>query len=291
MVEVATRTCAKCGKLLPIDRFSYWTDSKTGKRMCQSFCKACKYEQKKAWGKRNPHRVKTHQQKHDAKNAALNAVKRQSRIEAEAQRKEIQRQADIVRDLNLAMRHIRDRLIPEGNAMRKGKKWCRYCKKEVEHTKRGGMCFACYWKKYGKAMLARKPKHELKAMRSRAYAAMKRDPIKLLRQRVRGRIALAMKRYARGCVKTGSNLKYLGCSAPQLAVYIEGMFKRGMAWSNYGEWHLDHVIPLASFDLATEPDRIKAFHYTNLQPLWAIDNIRKSDHVTTKAHQAHLILV
>jgi hypothetical protein len=50
-----------------------------------------------------------------------------------------------------------------------------------------------------------------------------------------------------------------------------------MSWDNYGEWHIDHIIPLASAD--TEEEVLKLYHYTNLQPLWAIDNIRKGSKI------------
>ena len=48
-----------------------------------------------------------------------------------------------------------------------------------------------------------------------------------------------------------------------------------MGWHNMNEWHIDHIKPLASFDLSDEAQQKIAFHYTNQQPLWAIDNLRK----------------
>jgi hypothetical protein len=63
----------------------------------------------------------------------------------------------------------------------------------------------------------------------------------------------------------------------QLKQYIETLFKPGMTWGNHGNfgWHLDHIIPCSSFDLTDVEQQKKCFHYTNLQPLWAKDNIKK----------------
>jgi len=54
---------------------------------------------------------------------------------------------------------------------------------------------------------------------------------------------------------------------------LEHQFKEGMNWDNQGKWHIDHIIPLSSGN--TEEEIIKLCHYTNLQPLWAIDNMKK----------------
>jgi hypothetical protein len=73
-----------------------------------------------------------------------------------------------------------------------------------------------------------------------------------------------------------------GCSTQQLAKHLESQFKHGMSWDNYGVdgWHVDHIIPCASFD-HTDHKQIKhCWHWTNLRPLWAKDNISKSDTIT-----------
>jgi hypothetical protein len=85
----------------------------------------------------------------------------------------------------------------------------------------------------------------------------------------------------RGCLK----LKYkfthfnnlLGCSVEQLKQHLEQQFKPGMSWENYGYygWHIDHIRPCASFDLSKPDKQKQCFHYTNLQPLWAKDNMSK----------------
>lgn len=78
----------------------------------------------------------------------------------------------------------------------------------------------------------------------------------------------------------------LGCSLSFLKKHIEDQFVEGMSWENHGKWHLDHKRPIASFLSQGTSDELKeCFHYTNLQPLWASDNISKGkywDGVWTK---------
>lgn len=69
----------------------------------------------------------------------------------------------------------------------------------------------------------------------------------------------------------------LGCTPKFLRQYLESKFQLGMTWNNYGEWHIDHIKPLASFNLQDKEQRKLANHYTNLQPLWAADNMKKGD--------------
>lgn len=79
--------------------------------------------------------------------------------------------------------------------------------------------------------------------------------------------------------KAGSAVKSLGCSINELKVYLESKFLDGMSWDNWSRtgWHIDHIIPLSSFDL-TDIDQLKAAcHFTNLQPLWAKDNLIKGN--------------
>ena len=58
--------------------------------------------------------------------------------------------------------------------------------------------------------------------------------------------------------------------------HLESLFVPGMTWDNQGEWHIDHVIPCAAFDLTDPAQQSECFHYTNLQPLWAVDNLKKA---------------
>jgi len=85
-------------------------------------------------------------------------------------------------------------------------------------------------------------------------------------------------------VKAGSAITDMGCSIEFLMNYLESKFQPNMTWKNYGThgWTTDHIIPLASFDITDREQFLKANHYTNLQPLWAADNIRKGNKILSK---------
>lgn len=81
--------------------------------------------------------------------------------------------------------------------------------------------------------------------------------------------------------KLGNIEPIIGCSPAYLQLHLESQFQPGMTWDNHGQfgWHIDHIIPLSSFDLTDEEQLKKACHYTNLQPLWWQDNLKKRDKI------------
>lgn len=81
-----------------------------------------------------------------------------------------------------------------------------------------------------------------------------------------------------GHYKIGSAVRDLGCTIDEFKTYIENQFQHGMSWNNWARkgWHIDHIKPLASFDLTIRKQFLAATHYTNLQPLWWYDNLQKS---------------
>lgn len=100
------------------------------------------------------------------------------------------------------------------------------------------------------------------------------DPAYMTQRRLRCRIAYAVR--AGRCGKASNSTDLIGCDAHQLVAHIESLFLEGMCWSNKHLWHIDHIIPVSAFDLSTKEGQQAAFHYTNLRPLWATDNHRKS---------------
>jgi hypothetical protein len=81
--------------------------------------------------------------------------------------------------------------------------------------------------------------------------------------------------------KKNKTFEYLGCSPQELKLFLENKFLNGMSWDNYGKfgWHIDHIIPLSSAKDGEE--LIKLFHYSNLQPLWWQDNLKKGSKILT----------
>ena len=77
--------------------------------------------------------------------------------------------------------------------------------------------------------------------------------------------------------KKNKTFDIVGCSPEFLKEHLEKQFISGMTWENRNEWHIDHIIPLSS--AKTEDELYKLCHYTNLQPLWAEDNLKKSNKI------------
>lgn len=99
------------------------------------------------------------------------------------------------------------------------------------------------------------------------------DPLFKLQYVLRSRVLGAIK-YQKAH-KNSKTEELLGCTYEDLKVYLENQFAEGMSWDNHGKWHIDHIIPVANFDLTDIEQQKKCFHYTNLQPLWAQENMSK----------------
>ena len=107
---------------------------------------------------------------------------------------------------------------------------------------------------------------------------MKNHPTFKIEMNLRRRIRSAIKDgYGERAFKT---IELIGCSWLEVREHLESQFTEGMTWDNYGKWHQDHIRPCASFDLRDPIQQQECFHYTNLQPLWAFDNMSKGSKVS-----------
>lgn len=97
-------------------------------------------------------------------------------------------------------------------------------------------------------------------------------------QNVRGRVKSFLK--LKNITKQNKTFDIVGCSPELLKEHIEKKFTEGMSWELMGKYiHIDHIIPLSSAN--TEEEIYRLCHYTNLQPLWAEDNLKKSNKILT----------
>ena len=100
-----------------------------------------------------------------------------------------------------------------------------------------------------------------------------------LRNRINGALG--------GINKSASTQELLGCSVDEFVSYLESKFTDGMTWENRGRsgWHIDHIRPCATFDLTDPEQQRQCFHYTNLQPLWAKQNLSKGSKLELYSNQ------
>ena len=134
-------------------------------------------------------------------------------------------------------------------------------------------------------------KYKLK-IQMKAYYKVNKDKIKVQRKaytnnrfktdiqyKLSHNLRVRLYRALKDNQKIGSAVKDLGCTIQQLKQHLESKFQPGMSWDNHtlDGWHIDHIKPLSSFDLSDRKQLLEACHYTNLQPLWAKDNLSKSD--------------
>jgi hypothetical protein len=126
---------------------------------------------------------------------------------------------------------------------------------------------------YNKEYLSRSETKE--RVRNVRKTRMEMDPIYSLKERIRSRIKSSL--YLHGYKKNSSTEKILGCSFLEFKEYIFSKFTDGMSWENRDKWHIDHIIPISH--AKTEDEVIKLNHFSNLQPLWSVDNLQKGNSI------------
>jgi transketolase len=112
-----------------------------------------------------------------------------------------------------------------------------------------------------------------KKITSRNLGRRKSDPIHNLKHVMNSRLRIFLK--SKNISKKNRTFEVVGCTPMELKEHLESKFINGMSWDNQGDWHIDHIIPLSSAN--NEEEIYKLCRYSNLQPLWAIDNIKKGN--------------
>ena len=117
-------------------------------------------------------------------------------------------------------------------------------------------------------------RNKMSKVANREISAMrKRLPLNRIKMSMRTRVSSYCKKIQ--VEKNFKTMDALGCTSQEFKQHLESKFKEGMSWDNYPKWHVDHIKPISL--AKTEQEAIELSHDTNLQPLWAADNIRKSN--------------
>lgn len=136
-----------------------------------------------------------------------------------------------------------------------------------------------------RSAIRRSEKHKAQNLTALHKAALRVPALNA--QAIQTKLIRKLRRYFEKAFHVGSKSKraqeLIGCTIVELRLHLEKQFRPGMTWDNhnYHGWHIDHIKPLAYFDLSDPEQQNQAFHYSNLQPLWAKENISKRDKVFT----------
>lgn len=249
------KKCCKCGAEKPFIEFHKQTASKDGfGKECKACCKVRKREEYLRNKQKYLDRAKSYREKFPEKVSEAKKLCYQNKIDQykqnhrkyyEDNRDAVLSQAKEYREKNKEVINGRDRDYYQRNRQE-------YLRKQAEYQRVNAESRNEYNRKY------RKNRRQV-------------DKMFGIKENMRARF-----RYELAKRGDGQHIKaneYLGCSWVELRIHLENQFKDGMSWDNYGDWHVDHIIPLASAQ--TKDEIIKLCHYSNLQPLWAFDNLSK----------------
>lgn len=164
--------------------------------------------------------------------------------------------------------------------------WCSACSKDrgfafKNKILREPMCHSCKMKqtdvleKISKSSSNRK--HSLKTKAKISSSLYLRYGTNKSSRKIARNLRARLSKAVNGNYRSGSAVRDLGCSIEEFKKYLESQFQESMSWDNYGRdgWHIDHIVPLCRFNLHDQVELKKACHYSNLQPLWAEDNLLK----------------
>lgn len=237
----------------------------------QSNCKDCR----KDYSKKNKEALKKKASKYYRENAAI--IKERSSKCRKENKERIREYKQEYREKNREQLNDKQKEYARNNKEARDEYGKAYYQKNADKIKD-------YQKEYAKANRAKiltraKRYHNSVKDRRNAYERerKRKDPQYKFLSNARSRISEAIK--VNNGRKVSSTKELLGCSIPHLKAHLEKQFTKGMTWENYGEWHVDHIIPCASFDLTKPDQQRQCFHFTNLQPLWAHDNLKKRDRI------------
>ena len=239
-----TKVCSKCSQEKEICEFRKRKDSKDGLR---TECKECSYLVWVKYRDINSEKI-TNKKKNDY------ICNREKRLDRVKQYRE--ENIDIVRE--------KDRI----RSKEKYKNNPEISQEYYNKNKESILKYKKTWAKQNHEKIKKQKREYIKKRNSN-------DFIFNLKNRMRGRLNHFLTK--NNLTKTNKTFEIVGCTPEFLKEHLEKQFVDGMTWENRGEWHIDHKIPLSS--AKTEEELYKLCHYTNLQPLWAEENLKKGNKI------------
>jgi len=237
-VNAETKVCKHCGIEKPVSEYQ----KAGGGKWTQPYCKDCDSLRKKKWGNDNEDILKEKRRKYYIEKAKTRYVKKPRVLKTKEE----------IRERN---RRYRQQPYVKAKLAAISKIYREKNKEKIKKNK--------------KAYYDLKGNEQAKQWQKK----MMNDIGFRIKKNLRGRIYVALKRG----IKSESTMTLLGCSIEYFKKYFESLFTDGMSWEKYleGGIHIDHKIPCKEFDLTKAEEQKKCFHYTNLQPLWELDNLQK----------------
>ena len=262
------KTCTKCKIEKEVTEYPKRKDAKDG---FNNQCKECCSKFNKKWKKENKDKLLENRKKDYQKNKERYKKKAKEWYENNKERSS-KRAKDYYKKNELSIKeyNIQYQIDNKDKVLRYRKVYYetnkeRYKKKAREYYNENKVKVKIYSREYAKER-------------------RKTDPLFKMSSNLRTRTSLAFKN--KGYSKNTKTQEMLGVDWEVCKAHIERQFTKGMKWSNQGEWHIDHIIPLASSK--TEEGLKKLCHYSNLQPLWAEDNLIKSDKIIGQQNKLRL---
>jgi hypothetical protein len=260
------KVCTKCKVEKELTEFNKGNDPKTG---LQYRCKEClkKYrkenkniisEKQKNYRIENKDKISKSQKEYRFKNAdKIKEVKKlyllkNPEISKEGKKKYYYSNIDKIKEYGCSYRKKNNEIIKQ---------------KQKEYYLNNKEKILCRTKSYALENRDKINKNQAKRKSS--------DPLFKLKCNIYNLIYISVKK--QGYSKKSRTYEILGCTFEEFKIHLEKQFTEGMSWGNMGKWHLDHIHPVSL--AKDEEEIIKLNHYTNFQPLWAIDNIRKSNKI------------
>lgn len=261
------RECNKCGDVKPLTEYPSAVKP-SGNVSYRRKCKACILSERRERYANDP----AYREYTKTRSITGYARRREKAVAQKAKYREVnkekikeKRKKAYCADIEKSRKETRDRYAADPDSAKKRREW------RAKNIERSRLTNKLYRLKKG---------DELRMKRNIYHSTKRKTDIKYaIRSRLSSRVRLALRRYLKGAKvrKCERSSMLLGCSVDEFKQKLESQFTEGMTWAKFleGEIHIDHIMPCASFNLTKEKEQRKCFHHTNLQPLWAKDNLIK----------------